>query len=166
MDYLKVGTIIGTFNLDGELRVYSTTYFPLKRFKIGNTIYTKKDEVFLPLTVENYIDKGAFYLIKFKEINSIDEAIKFKGFELFVKKDDTLDKGFYYFADLENCDVIDENNNELGKVIKVEEFPAQITLRVQKPNGKSFFVPFISQFILSVDIKNKLIKIKVIPGLL
>ena len=72
----------------------------------------------------------------------------------------------YYFSDLEKCEVFDEDNNLLGKVIKVEEFPAQITLRVKSKSGKVFFVPFIEQFIIDVNIIDKSIKIKVIEGML
>lgn len=167
MEYLKIGTIIGTFNLDGEIKVYSTTYFPYERFQKGNTIYIKKEEEYSPLKVENFIDKKSFYILKVDLINSIDDAIKYKGFDLFIIKDKSeLEEGLYFFIDLENCDIYDEKNNYFGKVIKVEEFPAQITLRVQKADKKTFFVPFIKQFIKDVDIENKKIVINVIPGMI
>ena len=60
----------------------------------------------------------------------------------------------------------DEKKNILGIVKNVEEFPAQITLRVSRKNGKDFFVPFIKQFIKNVDIRNKQIEIVVLEGML
>ena len=58
--------------------------------------------------------------------------------------------------------MLNSNHEILGKVSKVEEFPAQITLRVQRKGKPDFFVPFIKQFIINVDIENKEIIINVI----
>ena len=64
------------------------------------------------------------------------------------------------------CDVYDTESRLLGKVKRVEEFPAQITLRVSRNDKPDFFVPFIKEFIDNVDINNKKIIIKVMEGML
>ena len=62
--------------------------------------------------------------------------------------------------------IIDKDNKEYGKVKEVEEFPAQITLRVSRRNGKDFFIPFVKDFIRQVDIQNKKIIVNIIEGML
>ena len=77
-----------------------------------------------------------------------------------------MEKGQYFYSELRGCEVYDQNNKLLGKVKEVEEFPAQLTLRVARDKKPDFFVPFIKQFIKAVDIKNKAILIEKIEGLL
>ena len=56
---------------------------------------------------------------------------------------------------------------ELENLVKeVEEFPAQITLRVKSLKGKDFFVPFIEAFIKNVDVESKKIIIHFMEGML
>lgn len=168
MEKLLLGTIISTHGLTGSVKFISYSYFLDERLQEGKTIFVGKDENNVQeYEVELFKHSPKFAILKIKEINTVEEAEKLKGNFIYVDKSDlTLDDDTYYFTDLEKCQVIDENNNLLGHVNKVEEFPAQITLRVKNLKGKEFFVPFIDAFILDVDIKNKTIKIKVIGGML
>ncbi|MCR4880051.1 MAG: ribosome maturation factor RimM [Bacilli bacterium] len=168
MEFLRLGKIIDAFSLDGTLKILSSSYFSEDRYLEGNKIYLvspngNKEEV----TVVDFRKNKDLDFVKVNEITSKEEALERKGYFVEIEKDDSfLNKDEYYFVDLEKCDVYDEDNNLLGKVKKVEEFPAQITLRVTKKDGKDFFVPFINQFIKTVDIKNHKIIIKVMEGML
>lgn len=168
MEYLTLGKVIDAFNLDGTLKILSSTFYGEKRYKKGNKIdlvYPNGNRE--TLTVEKYHNNKEIDFVKFSEINFKEEALERKGCYLEVIKDNKcLDKDEYYFVDLEGCEVYDTNNCRLGKVKKVEEFPSVDTLRVSRENNKDFFVPFIEQFIVSVDIENKKIIINVIEGML
>ena len=168
MEKLLLGTIIGTHGLTGSVKFISYSYFLDERLQEGNVILIGKDENSVQeFQVEDFKCSPKFSILKIQGIDSIESAEKYKGFNIYVNKEDLiLDKDSYYFSDLEKCQVIDVNNNLLGQVIKVEEFPAQITLRVRNSKGKEFFVPFIEQFIIDVNIDAKTIKIKVIGGML
>lgn len=168
MEYLSIGKIVDAFRLDGTVKIVSSTFYASKRYKKGNKIIlisSKGDRE--TLTVSSYRNGKDIDFVKFEEINSKEEALERKGSFLEVEKDDkALNKGDYYFVDLEKCDVYDTKGCRLGKVIKVEEFPSVITLRVRKDNNKDFFVPFINEFIFSVDINEHKIIINVIEGML
>ena len=75
------------------------------------------------------------------------------------------EKNTYYFSDLINCEIIDQNSNYIGKVITVEDYPAQRTLRI-KTEGKDVLIPFVNAFIKNVDIENKKIYVNIIEGML
>ena len=168
-EYLKVGTIKDSFGLDGTLKIYSTTSMPEKRYKPGSTVFLVN-----PLTNEyseqkviSFRHSGLLDFVKVESINSPEEAKEYKGYEIHVLKDQKdLEKGMYFYSDLKCCDIFDEQENLLGKVKEVEEFPAQLTLRVSRNKKPDFFVPFVKEFIKSVDIENKRITIKIIEGLL
>lgn len=166
MEYVKLGTIIGSFGLDGTLKLISTTDFSFERYKQGNQVYLN-DEKMTVLTVKSFRNNGKFDFLSVEEISTPEEAQALKGKDIIIKKDEaTLPEDYYSFNDLETCDVYDEDDNYLGKVVHVEEYPAQETLRVRRKNQKDFFVPFVKFFIKNVDIKNKKITIHVIEGML
>ena len=70
-----------------------------------------------------------------------------------------------YFALREQNDKLASQQKDLYKQIKVEEYSSYQTLRI-KTSGKDVLIPFLKAFILSVDLENKLIKVKCIKGLL
>lgn len=169
MAYLKIGKIIDSHGLDGTFKVFNTTDSPKKRYAKGNKVYLYNEttDERIEMTVASFRLSGQIAFVKLEGINNPEDAKAFKGFEIHTIKDrNDLQVGYYFYDDLVDCTIIDQAKNELGKVIKVEEFPAQITLRVKRQNGKDFFVPFVKQFIKKVDIENKKIYIEVIEGML
>ena len=167
MEYIKLGTIIGSFSLDGTLKVVSTTDFAHERYQEGNTIYLNKDKEYIPLTVASFRANGKIDFVKVKEINTKEEAESYKGCDLlFDKENASVPKGYYHYSDLEGCNVILEDTNIIGVVKKVEEYPAQDTLRVKLNNGKELLIPFVKAFIVKVDIKKKEIIVRLIEGML
>ena len=169
MEYLSLGKINDSFGVDGTVKIYSTTSFGNKRYQPGSKVFltNPQNQERTELTVKSYRHNGLFDFVKFEEIESPEKVKEYKGYEIQVEKsNDVLDENTYYYSDLRGCKIVDENNNELGEVREVEEFPAQITLRVKRKGKQDFFVPFIKEFIKSININDKLIVIHVIEGLL
>ena len=168
-EYLLLGYIIDSFALDGTIKVLSKTDFAKLRYQKGNTIffYSSKTNERIPMTVSKYRSNGQFDFVKVEEINNPEDALNYKGYEIQVEKDyKNMEKDTYYYVDLVGCKVVDENDQDLGIVSQVEEFPAQLTLRVKREGKEDFLVPFVKAFIKKVDIENKKIVINVIGGLL
>ena len=169
MDYLKLGSINDSFGLDGTLKIYCTSNMSSKRYETGNTVF-----LFNPLTNErveykvlSFRHNGLFDFVKLEGIDNPEDAKALKGFEVHVKKDrNDLEEGSYFYSDLKGCKVYDQDHNELGIVKEVEEFPAQLTLRVMRKGKPDFFVPYVKQFIKAINIENKEILIEKIEGLL
>ena len=119
------------------------------------------------MTVDSFRSNGQFDFVKLEEITSPEQAESYKGYEVQVEKDyKNMEKDTYYFVDIVGCKVYDEDDTLLGEVSQVEEFPAQLTLRVKRKGQPDFLVPFVKAFIRSVDINKKKIVINVIGGLL
>lgn len=169
MEYLSLGKITDAFGLDGTLKIYSTTNMGEKRYVKGATIYIfdAENNTYLPFKVLNYRHNGLFDFVKLENIDSIEAALSKKGQEILVEKSQKdLAKNEYFYSDLRGCKIVDKNGNNLGIVKEIEEFPAQITLRISRKGNSDFFVPFIEVFISKVDIENKEITINVMEGLL
>ena len=166
MEYLKLGKIIDTFSLDGTVKIFSTTTNQEIRFKKGKKVLIKTEEEYKEVTINSYRHSPKGDYLRFDEITNVDEAALLKGKELFVIKDrNDLKEGYYFFSDLIGCDTISDGE-KVGKVIDVEEYPAQITLKVKANNGKIFFVPFVKAFIKSVSVESKQIDIVLLEGML
>lgn len=169
-NYLNVGIIIKTRGLKGVVKVKSTTYFSVNRYKKGNKIYlvNEKENEEKVLTVKTHSQEGEFDFVSFEEISTIDEAEKYIGWSLQVKKEELppLPKNTYYFNELINLHCYDEENNLFGKVIKVEDFTSQISLRIELLNKKTILIPFVEFYIKQVDLENQRIIIHLIPGIL
>ena len=169
MEYLSLGVIKDSFGLDGTLKIYSTTSMSNKRYKAGNFVFlynpqTKERE---QRKVLNFRHSGLFDFVLLEGIDNPELAKTLKGYEIHVKKNrNDLEKDTYFYSDLRGCKILDQDHNELGIVKEVEEFPAQLTLRVMRKEKPDFFVPFVKQFIMNVDVENKSITIEKIEGLL
>lgn len=169
MKKVAIGKIVKTIGLNGEVKVISLSDFASKRFKIG-----KKIELLNELdnnSLETVIERARFYrgtyILKFKGLDTIDSVLPFLNFLLVIDKDLAIQKSnSYYFDDLVNCKVVNEANELLGIVIKVEDHPAHQTLRVMGLSDKHFFVPFVHFYIKDVNIESKIITIHEIKGLI
>ena len=169
MEYVSLGVIKDSFGLDGTMKIFSTTSNQKQRYKTGSKVflYNPQTNERTELNVIKFRQNGPFDFLKVNELNTPEEIKLLKGYEIHAIKDEiSLEKGMYFYSDLKGCEVVDINNNILGTVKEVEEYPAQLTLRVGRKGNKDFFVPFVKQFIKSVDIKNKRILIEIIEGLL
>ena len=169
MEYLSLGTIIGSFGIEGTLKIYSTTNMGEKRYKKGSTIFMHnlENNEYIEYKVLSYRHSGNFDFVSLEGITTPEEAISKKGQEICVIKNrDDLAKDSYFYSDLRECEICDSSLNNLGFVKEIEEFPAQLTLRVSRKGKPDYFVPFIEAFIKEVDIENKRIIINVIEGLL
>lgn len=167
--YLKVGKIIDTFGLKGEVKVYTTSTLKDLRYSKNYELYIDLGDEKLKVTIKNHKQKDKnIDILSFNEFNNINDIEKFVGKELLAIKDNNdLYEDEYFYSDLENCIVFDEEHKELGKVIQVNDFNNVINLEVKlNSKDKSIFIPFNDFFVKGVDINNKTIIIHVIEGLL
>ncbi len=165
MEYIRIGNIVNTFGIKGELKVQSQTDFVKQRFKAGNTLYILKDNKYVEMVVNTHRVHKGFVLVQFKDYEDINLVEKFKECDLFVSKESVhrLQKGQYYFFDLVGCEVYSEETL-IGKVSEVLQ-GHQPVLRINA-NGKDVLVPFVESFIKDVDIKEKKIVVNLIEGML
>ncbi|MCD8194715.1 MAG: ribosome maturation factor RimM [Coprobacillus sp.] len=169
MELVKLGKIVKIRGIRGEFKILSSTYFGDQRYKKGKTIYVglEDEKNPLPLTVKFHFKKENFDYVQVEEIGDTTSAEQYVNCFVYADKNDiTLEKDTYFFGDLENCKVFDEDNNEIGLVSEVVEYPAQITLIVTQKDGKKFQVPFIEDFLVDIDIENKKITIHLVEGML
>lgn len=169
MEYITLGKIVKTFGIKGEVKVYSSSHFSSARYKKGNkvTLFNEKTNERLEYTIYSYRKDGNMDIISFEELKNINLVEPYVNYLVQIKKNSaTLPRGYYHYSDLKACLVYDETKNIIGKVKEVEEFASYQTLRIERNNQKDILVPFVKAFILSVDLDNHSIIIKIWEGLL
>lgn len=164
MEFIKIGKIVNTFGIRGELKVDYYTDFIDERFKKDTTVYVGEDK--LPFIMLNHRIHKGFLIIKFKDNEDINLVEKYKNMYIYKSQDDIkpLKKGEYYFSDLKDLDCY-VNDTLIGKVLKVESGIKYNYLRILT-DSKEKLVPYLPQFVDSVDLENRKIVIKDIEGLL
>jgi len=169
MEYVRLGKITKTFGLEGGVKCFSLTDFPTERFQPRTklSLLDERTNQRKEVTLKSFRDSGPFYFLSFEGIDDISEAEKLQGFFVEIEKGKApLPQGHYRLNDLLECEVKDEKGTLLGKVSEVLAYSTVKTLRVRRDGAKDFFVPFVDEFIKSVDIEKKTIVIHVIEGLL
>lgn len=165
MDKVYVAKLGRTVGLNGQQKLIIDSDFP-EQFKKNNKFITDKKQ---ELTIETFNSKNN--TVKFIGIDSVEDAKKLTNRELFTSKENTkeqckLDKKQYFWFDIENCKVI-EDDEVLGVVTDIQRMPLSDYLQIQtskelqdKNYSDIFLLPYIDDFIIKVDIKEKIIYVK------
>ena len=156
------------FGLQGEVHLYLHTDFPELRFKKGRAYVLispngEQSEVHLA----SFTNRGNKYTAKFKEFTRIEDVEDLSGYELALPEDQApLPEGAYRFANLIGFECVDQDGNHLGKLVEVTDYAPTKNLKIQMDNKKHFYVPFLDQFIPSIDEEHQTIVINVVEGML
>ncbi len=164
-DYISIGKILNFHGIKGEAKV---GYSNLAQLKGAKTVHMLDNEEPLELEILWVKEAKNFAIVKFKDIDDINDLIQYKGQRIFVAKKDALNKlqkDEFLINDLIGCSVYQENEI-IGKVVNVSTNGTQDLLNIENNLHQIKLVPFVNEFFPSVDIENKKIKIKPIEGLL
>lgn len=166
-NFVSVGKIINFHGVHGEA-------------KLG---YSKNREDFLAHLKEVYVFIDNEYklleivrirftpkcgIIKFKNIDSLNDILVYKNCLLFVTEDtarEFLEEDEFLIDELVGLDVFD-GETKVGSVVGVSNNGASDLLSVKNLDKKICLVPFVKAIVLSVDIKERKIQINNLEGLL
>lgn len=166
MEYISIGKILNFHGIKGEAKIGFSNQSFIKNAKtvfVGNE---KKE-----LNVSSVRFHKNFAIVKFIEINSINELIEFKGQNIYTSKEKvikSLDKNEFLINDLIGLKVFDNEENYIGNVEEIRKSLANDIICIKTPikDEDLILVPFVSELVPIVDIKNGKIIIKPIEGLL
>ena len=168
MKEVIVGRIVNTCGLKGEVKVINSSDFVSERYKKNNILIAKNlsKNINLTLTIASFRENDKFVYLKFKEVNSIEEAQNLKESDLIIDGEnlEKIDEDTFYHYELLNMDVY-YNDKKIGFVSEISDNGAQDLLRIKGENI-NVLVPFVDAFIENIDVINKKITIKNMEGLL
>ena len=129
MEKIKIGKIVNTVGLKGEVKVYN--------YSDSIEIYETIESIYVEdrLTViENVRAQKNMVILKLEGADNRNAAEALRGKELYITEDDLpeLPEGQYYVRDLIGMSVTEEDGNLLGHVTDVLQNTAQDIFEVQR----------------------------------
>ena len=172
-EWLIVGLITSCHGINGQVKVKSLSDFEERFLKPGIRWLQKENES--PSSIEltsGFKQPGKeIFIIKLKGINTRDDAEKLKKYKILVQANclPKLKKDEFHLLELKSLQVKILENNEfklIGKVINLENEKNNLLVIQLLENQKKVLVPFVSEIVPLVDLKNNYIEIKPPKGLL
>lgn len=152
---LTVGKILKAHGIRGDVKAESYMDTPAS-FSALKTLYTEGKE--FPL--EKAKPAGNFVLLKFKGVDTMNEAEKLRGKLLFAKKEDLPDpgKGRYYIDDLLGSRVCDEEGAVLGILKDILQYGSADVYLLETDKGTVMF-PYVGEVIREISTERKTITV-------
>ena len=150
--HLECGKIINTHGVRGTLKIESYCDSPkilsgLTRvfFKTANGNYTERR------VRSASVGKGVV-LANLEGIESLDDAIPYKGRIIYALREDIpLKEGSYFIADLIGLPLIDAQSGRVyGTVKEVEAMPSSDMYTVLLPSGAEVLFPAVKEFLKEI----------------
>lgn len=168
MEFISVGKILNFHGIKGEAKVGFSNQRLITSSKI---FFVEKENEKIKLNVTSIRFHKNFAIIKFKEFNSINDLIEFKGKNIYLSKEkveENLEENEFLIDDLIGLLAFDNEENFIGEIVEIRKSPANDILCIKSPdeNKELILVPFVSELVPIVDIKTKKVIIKPIEGLL
>lgn len=168
MKYISVGKILNFHGIQGEAKVgYSKSQADF--LSTLKTVLIKKENGYEPLNVTSCRFNKNFAIIKFKEINSINDLLPYKGTLLYVEQTslkENLSDDEFLIEDLVGCEVFNQSSEKVGVVIGISNNGTNDYLNIKTKTKRTSLVPFIKELVPEIDIQNKKVVISNLEGLI
>ena len=166
--YISIGKIINFHGIAGEVKV---GYTKGKEHQLlgEKTFFVKVENDYKKLELSKIRFHKNNALIKFVEINSINDALEYKGAVLYTPVESlrkSLEEDEFLVDDLIGMQAFDTNGNLVGKVVAINKQGSSDLLSIENDEKKEFYVPFVKELVPAVDLENRTISINAIEGLL
>lgn len=166
IEYLKIGKIVNTMGIKGELKVLPLTD-DLDRFLDLEWAFVNRKNQRQKYNIQNVWFHKNFVIIRLQDINDMTTAETFKESFLEVDREHAvqLEENEFFVCDLIGIDIYTEEGDSLGKLIEVLPTGSNDVYLVKDTEGKEIMLPAIKDVIKEVDVKNKRMVVKLMEGL-
>lgn len=163
----QVGVVTSTHGVKGEVKIYPTTD-DARRFKRLKEVILDGKAGQILLEIESVKFFKQFVILKFKGVDSPEEAAKLRQKSLHVTRENAvrLGRDEYFIADLMGLRVLDEDGTEIGVLREVLETGANDVYIIDLKDGRELLLPAIKECVLRVDVEAGEIQIHILDGLL
>ncbi|NVY96988.1 ribosome maturation factor RimM [Lactobacillus sp. DCY120] len=169
-NYLRVGRIINTHGLKGELKIQVITDSPQERFAPQTRLYLHQPQgsTYLPVEVQKARPQLKFWLVQLNQITDLTTAEKYKNWELMIVQADLppLSEKQYYYHQILGITVYDQKRGYLGKVQDIMALGPNDVWVVQDQVGSEILIPILPTVLLQVDVQEQTAQVALPAGLI
>lgn len=165
MEYLEAGKIVNTHGLRGEVKAVPWTDSP-ETFECIEYVYIKKKTGDVRLDIENIKYQKNNLILKFKQIQTIEEAETLKNKTLYIDRGalGELPEGVYYIADIIGLEAVDTDGNVIGTVADIFNTGSNDIYEIKRVGKKNLLLPHIDD-VITVELENRRVVIRIPKGL-
>ena len=153
LEKVELGIITKPFGIKGEIVIMPFSKEPIhlvnaKKVWIDENIYN----------VDNSRNNLKKLIVKFKNINTKEEAEKLRGKKVFLETNslEKLEDNKYYHFQIIGCMVIDKNIGEIGEITQIIETGSN-DVYVATTNNSEYLIPASKNIISKIDFIKKII---------
>lgn len=163
---LEVGQIVNTFGIKGFVKVKPWVN-DIERFDDLEKVYVKIKKETQKLEIEEVKYHKDMVLIKFKGIETVEQAETLRNCYLEIDREDAvpLEEGTYYIVDLLESKVYTDEGEYIGKLEDIYNTGAKDIYVVKNELGKTVLLPGIPEVIKEVNLEEKKITVHLLKGL-
>ncbi len=165
--YLEIGIIVNTFGIKGMVKVKTFTD-DIKKIKKLEKVYVGTETCKKEYQVEEVKEHKNVALIKFKGIDTVEQANLLRESSIIVDREDLdpLEEGTYYIVDMLGLEVYTDEGKLLGQLKDIFNTGSNDIYVVKNKLGKEILLPGIDEVIKEIDMDNKKVVVHIIPGLI
>ncbi|NMA92317.1 MAG: 16S rRNA processing protein RimM [Firmicutes bacterium] len=170
---VAVGRIVSPHGVTGAVKVepysdFRERYPQLTGVKVylGNPGSPPLLDCQASISVSEVSAYGRFWLIRFEQVKSREEAQKLKGLLLYISAEDRLPlpAGSYYYDQIIGLEVYCSGKPR-GKVVEVRPVPAHDLYVILGDGGKELLLPAVKEFVKKIDLERGIMLVKIPEGL-
>ena len=160
-DCFLLGTIFKLHGYKGDVNIYNDNDIPLVYTDI-EFFYIEDNNELIPYFTESIRPKKKqVLLVKLEDVDSEEQALKILKQKVYLPNK--------FLPEIENInpdklivgfDVIDNTMGKIGTVNFVSDKTSQ-KLIVVKDEKKEFFIPFHDNFVININLKNKILEVNI-----
>lgn len=164
---LEIGQVVNTFGIKGFVKIYPYVD-NISRYDDLKQVYVKLKKQEIKLEIEEVKYQKNMVLMKFKGINTVEEAEKLRSSYIEIDRKDAikLEEGQYFIADLLGLDVYLDTGEKLGNLEDIFNTGSKDIYVVKNDIGKQFLLPYIDEVVKNIDLENGKIIVHLIEGLI
>lgn len=161
--FLVVGQLGKAHGIRGEVTMTILTDFP-ERIHTGKTLYIGEEH--RSMQVHTARPTGTKLLLKFEGIETRTQAEELRNLIVSVPQEEVppLPKGEYYYHELLGLRVVSEEGQDLGILEEILPTGANDVFLIRLPDGRELLLPVIPGVLLGVDLQNRQMRVRVMPG--
>lgn len=155
---VRVAQIVGPFGIKGQVKLKLLTDFP-ERFEAGRRLRLADEWV----TIEESLVHKNQLVVRLTGVNDRTDAERLQWSYLEALADERPeleDDDEYFTEDLIGLEVVTTDGRSLGKVDRVDAYPAHDVLVVG-----NILIPAVKAFVHDIDFDEETITVQLIPGM-
>ncbi|MFI5252390.1 MAG: ribosome maturation factor RimM [Bacteroidota bacterium] len=166
-DLFAIAKLTGCFGIKGYIKAQALTHTPRRLLKLKNVFIGVGPDKLQEMNIEDVVFQQRSVLIKLQGVDDRTAAERFVGQYVFIDAPDVVKppEGSYFVHDLLGCEVRTQDGKVYGVIEDVLKTASQDIWTIRQGDTVRM-LPAVNDFIIRVEIPNRLVIVKLIEGLL